>query len=552
MGNGRNYSEAYYRKSKWIRTWSRIPVEEVYTPQNTNARDYSRELNDPGEYPYTRGIYPDMYRGRLWTVRQISAHSSAEESNRRVQFLFDAGEGGINVIADIPTQIWLDSDHPMAEASVGVQGAPLCTLLDMEALMEGLPIEQVSTTFSTLCPVTLAQYLVVAEKSRIPPDKIRGTTIMDIVHGRFCGYGEEAYPHDLAIRLTCDTIEYAARHLPLWNPVGIECYDLREWGITAVQELAFGFSLAFGYIDELLRRGLDIDDVACKICFTMSAHIDIFEEAAKFRAARRLWARTLKEKYGAKDPKSLKFKFHTNTAGSMMTRQQPLNNIVRAAYGSLAAVLGGTQSLNTTPYDEAISIPTEHSHRTATMTQHILAFETGVANVADPLAGSYYVEHLTDRIEEEVCELLKKIDAVGGGFEAVRTGWIRNEAEKAAYQYQKEVESGERLVVGSNAFQIPEEEEEEPAAHQIVAQAVDKHLARLRRLRETRDQVDLKRAINNLYCKAHDSRENLIGPIIEAVKAYATVGEIMGTIRVATGYDYDARDVLRSPFDFEG
>jgi methylmalonyl-CoA mutase N-terminal domain/subunit len=392
----------------------------------------------------------------------------------------------------------------------------------------------------------MAFYVAAGKRKGISPDRLRGTIINDTIHYRYC-YGNKL-PLDLGVRLGVDSIGYAIDSMPLWYPFSVECYDLREHGIDAVQELALGFAIAFCLIDECLQRGYKIDDIASKIAFTMGVHIDIFEEAAKFRAARRMWARILKEKYGATSPKALHFKFHANTSGSMTVRQQPLNNIVRVAYAALAAVLGGTQSMQTVSYDEPITLPTEESARIAVRTQQILAYETGVTRVADPLGGSYYVESLTDKIEEEVQQFLAKIDAVGGLIKAIETEWLDNEMAQAAYQYQKEVESGERIIVGRNAFVIPEKQEREGKVHRKSERAAKKHMTNLKEIRKKRDQRKLGNAVDKLYLKAENKAENLLPAMIKAATAKATIGEIMGTIRQAYGYSYDPFDTLKSPF----
>jgi methylmalonyl-CoA mutase N-terminal domain/subunit len=545
MTETKKISDAYFEKPKWTKTWSRIPVKGVYGSEDVAALDYEKDLNEPGEYPYTRGIFPGMYRGRLWTRREVSGHSSPSASNKRLKYLMGQGVTGLNIIGDLPTQLMIDSDHPFAKNEVGVQGTPIVTVHDMMLLTRGIPLDEVSFTFSAMTPV-MAFYVAAGKKRGISPEKLRGTIINDTIHYRYC-YGNKL-PLDLGVRLAVDSIGYAIDSMPLWYPFSVECYDLREHGIDAVQELALGFAIAFCLIDECLKRGYEVDDIASKIAFTMGVHIDIFEEAAKFRAARRMWARTLREKYGATLPKALHFKFHANTNGSMTVRQQPLNNIIRVAYSALAAVLGGTQSMQTVSYDEPIALPTEESARIAVRTQQILAYETGVTRVADPLGGSYYVESLTDTIEDEVQHFLGKIDEVGGLLKAIESEWLGNEIAQAAYQYQKEVESGERIIVGRNAFVIPEKQEREAKVHRRSERAAKKHMKNLKEIREKRDTKKLGKAIDNLYRKTENREENLLPAMVEAATAKATIGEIMGTIRQAYGYSYDPFDTLASPF----
>lgn len=545
MADTDKISDAYFEKPTWMKTWSRIPVKGVYGSEDVASLDYEKDLNEPGEYPYTRGIFPNMYRGRLWTRREVSGHSSPSASNKRLKYLMDQGVTGLNIIGDLPTQLMIDSDHPFAKSEVGVQGTPIVTVQDMMILTRGIPLDEVSFTFSAMTPV-MAFYVAAAKKRGISPDKLRGTIINDTIHYRYC-YGNKL-PLDMGVRLGVDSIGYAIDNMPLWYPFSVECYDLREHGIDAVQELALGFAIAFCLIDECLKRGYQVDDIASKIAFTMAVHIDIFEEAAKFRAARRMWARTLKEKYGATSPKALHFKFHANTNGSMTVRQQPLNNIIRVAYSALAAVLGGTQSMQTVSYDEPIALPTEESARIAVRTQQILAYETGVTRVADPLGGSYYVESLTDKIEDEVRNFLAKIDEVGGLLKAIESEWLDNEITQAAYQYQKEVETGERIIVGKNAFVIPEKQEREAKVHRRSERAAQKHVKNLKEVRAKRNIKKLGTAIEALRRKAENREENLLPAMVEAATAKATIGEIMGTVRQAYGYSYDPFDTLTSPF----
>ncbi len=429
-----------------------------------------------------------------------------------------------------------------------MQGVPSTSLRDMEILMDGIDLDKISITFSTIFPFMFTQYVALAQNRGYDISKLRGTILMDILHSFCVGQVPFNPPLDVGFKLAVDTLEFAVRHMPYWYPLCLDTYDLRETGITAAQEIAFGFSFAFSYIEEALRRGLHIDEVAPKISFTISAHIDFFEEIAKLRAARRLWARSMKERYGAKDPRSLKMKFHCNTAGSAQVRQQPLNNIIRIAYQAMVAILGGAQSLHCVCYDEPICLPTEQSHRIALRTQEILAYETGVANVADPLGGSYYVEWLTNKLEEEMQKIIEEIDRIGGGYEAVRTGWMEEQTRKMAIQYQKEVESGERIIVGRNAYKVEEDEEEGIPIMKIDPEKVEEHMRNLRELREKRDKERLKRAMAHLREVAEKRNENLIPAIIEACKAYATVGEIMGVIREAYGYSYDPFGVLENPF----
>lgn len=544
-------SADYFSKPKWTKTWSGLSLKESYSPEDTKNFDYQNNIANPGEYPYTRGIHPNMHRGRLWTRREVSGHTSPEESNIRLKYLIEHGETGLNVIPDLPYQLAIDSDHPFAKGDIGAQGVPCVTLRDMEILMDGIDQRNVSITFSTIFPFMFTQYIALAEKRAVDISGLRGTILMDTLHSFCVGQLPFNPPLDLGFKLSIDTIEYAISHMPRWYPLCLDSYDLRETGISAAQEIAFAFSMAFSYIDGALQRGLNIDDIASMISFTVSAHIDFFEEIAKLRAARRLWARSMKERYSAKNPRSWKMKFHTNTAGCVQVRQQPLNNIVRIAYQAMAAVLGGTQSLHCVSFDEPICLPTEESHRIALRTQEILAYETGVANVADPLGGSYYIESITHKLEEEMESIIKKIDELGGSIETISNGWMESEMAKAALKYQKEVETGQRIIVGRNAFM---EEEEGIKGHKIpvqkiLPQAVRKHIRNLKEVRRIRRKDTLKKALENLRKTAEHRSENLIPALIEADKTYATVGEIMGTLREAYGYTYDPFEMVKNPFN---
>ena len=544
--------KAYSEGASRPKTWSGFPVEEVYTPEDTKDIDYKREIGDPGDYPFTRGIHATMFRGRVWTKREVAGFGTPEDTNERVKYLIDQGQSGINIINDLPTAMGVDSDHPMAKEEAGAVGAPFSSLKDMEEMVEGIPLEKVSMSFNvstTVSPIVVAQYLAIAQKRGIDLAKLRGTIQNEPLKGRYCGYSPSTNQTDLCLQTSADIIEFCSKYMPLWYTTNVNLYDLRETGINAAQEIAFGFAMAIAYIENVLKRGLDIDEFAPRIAFYCSAHIDFFEEIAKLRTARRIWAKIMKERYKAKNPKSLTFKFGVHTAGCSLVPQQPMNNVIRVAYEALAAVLGGVQSLHCCSYDEPIAIPTEESHRLALRTQQILACETGVANVADPLAGSYYLESLTNRIEEEATMILKKIDDMGGMIVAIEKGWIDQEMEKAAYQYQKEVESKERIIVGVNEFTVPPEEDVQGDYHKTPSEVSEKREAALKELRETRDNDVVRKGLKRLNEAAEKKqRENLLPFIIEAVNAYATTGEILGTIRMGFGYTYDPFEVLSHPF----
>jgi len=544
--------KAYSEGASRPKTWSGFPVEDVYTPEDTKDIDYKREIGDPGDYPFTRGIHATMFRGRVWTKREVAGFGTPEDTNERVKYLIDQGQSGINIINDLPTAMGVDSDHPMAKEEAGAVGAPFSSLKDMEEMVEGIPLEKVSMSFNvstTVSPIVVAQYLAIAQKRGIDLAKLRGTIQNEPLKGRYCGYSPSTNHVDLCLQTSADIIEFCSKYMPLWYTTNVNLYDLRETGINAAQEIAFGFAMAIAYIENVLKRGLDIDEFAPRIAFYCSAHIDFFEEIAKLRTARRIWAKIMKERYKAKNPKSLTFKFGVHTAGCSLVPQQPMNNVIRVAYEALAAVLGGVQSLHCCSYDEPIAIPTEESHRLALRTQQILACETGVANVADPLAGSYYLESLTNRIEEEATMILKKIDDMGGMIVAIEKGWIDQEMEKAAYQYQKEVESKERIIVGVNEFTVPPEEDVQGDYHKTPSEVSEKREAALKELRETRDNDVVRKGLKRLNEAAEKKqRENLLPFIIEAVNAYATTGEILGTIRMGFGYTYDPFEVLSHPF----
>ncbi|MFH1624059.1 MAG: methylmalonyl-CoA mutase family protein [Pseudomonadota bacterium] len=544
--------KAYYEGAKRLKTWSGLPVKEVYTPEDIRKINYSRDVADPGEYPYTRGIHANMFRGRVWTKRELCGFGTPADTNKRLKYLTDEGQSGLNFINDLPTALGIDSDHPLAEGEIGIIGVPLSSLRDMETLMEGIPIDKVSVSIvvsTCSAPIVLAQYIALAQKREVDISGLRGTIQNEPLKGRYCGFGPNTEHTDLCLQSAVDIIEYCTRHMPNWYTINVNLYDLRETGINASQEIGFGFSMAIAYIRETLKRGLKIDEFAPRMAFYCSSHIDFFEEIAKLRAARRLWAKIMKEKFGAKDPRSVKFKFGIHTAGCSLVAQQPMNNIIRVAYEALAAVLGGVQSLHCCSYDEPIALPTEEAHRIALRTQQILAYETGVANVADPLAGSYYVESLTNRIEAEATEIIEKIEEMGGITAAMDSKWLDNEIEKAAYTYQKEIDSTERIVVGVNEFVIPPEEDVEGDVHKIPGAAGRTQIESLKELKRTRDNEKVKQTLAELRKVAErKSGENLLPSIIDAVNVYATIGEINGTIREAFGYPYDTMGVLSSPF----
>jgi methylmalonyl-CoA mutase N-terminal domain/subunit len=544
-------TETYFERPKKTETWSGFSVKEVYTPGDTKALDYDEGVADPGNYPYTRGIYRDMYRGRYWTRREVCGFGTAADTNERLKFHLEEGASGLSVIPDIPSHIGIDGDHPRAMDEVGLQGAPFTSLKDMEDLLAGIRLDTISMSFNESacsCPVTLAQYILTAEKQGVDKANLRGTMQNDPLHARYCGYRPNN-PIDLSVRTSTDIIEYCTRHMPLWITGNVNMYDWREMGINAPQEIAFGFSVAMAYIEDVLKRGLDIDEFAPRRGFYCSAHIDFFEEIAKLRAARRMWARIMKERYGAKETRSLMFRFGVHTAGCSLFPQQPLNNIIRVAFEALAAVLGGVQSLHCCSYDEPISLPTEESHRIAIRTQQILAYETGVANATDPLGGSYYVENLTNTIEEAASDILEEIEKLGGALECMKSGWFDAEVEKAALRYQRDIEAEERTIVGVNAFTIEREKETPGGVHRVAPASQRLQVENVRELKQNRDNEKMRAALERLRREAEKGeRVNLMPAILEAVSVYATRGEIMGTIRQVYGYAYDPLGVIESPF----
>ena len=507
------------------------PVD--FNPYNTREIEYEKDLGAPGEFPYTRGIYPNMYRGRLWTMRQYAGYATAEESNARYKYLLAQGTTGLSVAFDLPTQIGLDSDDPLAQGDVGKVGVAIDSLEDMERLFEGIPLDEVSTsmTINATAAILLSLYLAVARKQGVPFNKVRGTLQNDILK-EYIARGTYIYPPAPSLRLVTDIFGFCAREVPNWNTISISGYHIREAGSTAVQEVAFTLADGITYVEAALAAGLAIDDFAPRLSFFFNAHNNLLEEIAKFRAARRLWASIMRDRFNARDPRSLMLRFHTQTAGSSLTAQQPEVNIVRTTIQALAAVLGGTQSLHTNSMDEALALPTESAARLALRTQQVIAYESGVVETADPLGGSYAIEHLTDEIEEHALEYLKKIDTMGGMLRAIETGYVQREIQEAAYRYQKAVEAQEQVVVGVNRFQL----EEEPAVNVLrIDPALEQaQVERVRALRERRNTSAVTNALAKLQ-QAATTDENLLPRILECVEAYATVGEISNTLREIWG-----------------
>ncbi len=522
------------RKEKFM-TDDGFEIKRVYTPADLGEDwDYMEKLGFPGQYPFTRGVYATMYRGRFWTMRQYAGYATAEESNKRYKYLLEQGQTGLSVAFDLPTQLGYDSDHPMAEGEVGKVGVAIDSLWDMEILFDGIPLDKVSTsmTINSTAANLLAMYILVAEKQGVPQHVLRGTVQNDILK-EYIARGTYIFPPQPSMRLTTDIIMYCAENVPKWNPISISGYHIREAGANAVQEVAFTLADGIEYVKAVIERGMDVDKFAPRLSFFFNAHNNFLEEIAKFRAARRLWAKIMKEKFGAKNPKSMLLRFHTQTAGSTLTAQQPENNIIRVTIQALAAVLGGTQSLHTNSYDEALSLPTEKSVRIALRTQQIIAYESGVVDTIDPLGGAYYIEWLTDHIEEEAMKYIEKIERMGGMMRAIERGYIQKEIADSAYKYQKEVEEGKRIIVGVNKFVVDEPIEVEIL--KVDPSIRDKQIERLKKLRSERDNKKVEEALDKLRNAAEKEDVNLMPYIIEAHRHLATLGEVTDVLREVWG-----------------
>ncbi len=514
-------------------TSSKIEVRPLYTPADLQDWDYDQQVGYPGQYPFTRGVQVTMYRGRPWTMRQYAGMGDADESNQRYKYLLAHGTTGLSVAFDLPTQIGLDSDNPFAAGEVGKVGVAIDSLEDMERLFEGIALEKISTsmTINATASILLALYIAVAKRHGADPRRLAGTVQNDILK-EYIARGTYIYPPAQAMRIVTDIFAYANEHVPEWNTISISGYHMREAGCTAVQEVAFTLANGITYVDAAIRRGLDVDTFAPRLSFFFACHNNFLEEVAKFRAARRMWARIMKEQFGARSPRSQMLRFHTQTAGSTLTAQQPENNIVRTALQALAAVLGGTQSLHTNSFDEALALPTENAVRVALRTQQIVAYESGVAQTIDPVAGSYYVESLTDQIEKHAFGYLDKIEAMGGMLKAIERGFVQQEIQNAAYEYQQAVDRLEQVVVGVNRFHV---DQEKPVPLQRIDPALEpRQIERLRALRARRDPAAWEQALRRVE-EAARSDENLMPLIINAVEAYATVGEISDVLRRVFG-----------------
>jgi methylmalonyl-CoA mutase N-terminal domain/subunit len=514
-------------------TISGRPVQRLYTPLDVAEQDYVRDLGFPGEYPFTRGIHATGHRGRLWTMRMFAGFGTAEETNQRYKYLMDQGNTGLSVAFDLPTLMGYDSDAPEALGEFGKCGVAISSLRDMEILFDGIPLGEVSTSMTINSPAAMlwAFYIAAAEKQGYRPDQLRGTIQNDILK-EYQAQKEYIFPPEPSMRLVTDTIEYGSRHLPQWNTISISGYHIREAGATAAQELAFTLGNGLEYVRWALRRGLDIDEFAPRLSFFFNVHNDFFEEIAKMRASRRIWAREMRDTFGAKNPRSLLMRFHTQTAGVSLTAQQPENNIVRVALQALAAVLGGAQSLHTNSMDEALALPSEHAATIALRTQQIIAHESGVANTVDPLGGSYFIEKLTDDLEEEAYDYFRRVEDLGGVLACIENGFFQQEIADSAFHFQQEVDAGQYMVVGVNAY-----EDDAPLRIPILEmdpQGYERQCARLEDLRNTRDQDAVQRALEHLHAAAA-GETNMMPSIVEAARAYATLGEITDVLREEFG-----------------
>jgi methylmalonyl-CoA mutase N-terminal domain/subunit len=506
-------------------------VEPLYGPDDVGP--FEERIGFPGEFPFTRGVYPSMYRGRLWTMRQFAGFGTSEETNERFRYLLDHGQTGLSTAFDMPSLMGHDSDHPRSVGEVGREGVAVDSLDDMETLFRGIPLGEVSVSMTINAPaaVMLAFYVVAAERQGVGPERLRGTIQTDILK-EYIAQKEWCFPVDPALRLVTDMVEFCARRMPRWHPISISGYHIREAGSTAQQELAFTLKDGLTYVERALERGLDVDEFAPRLSFFFNAHIDFFEEIAKYRAARRIWARELRDTYGARDERSLLMRFHAQTAGVSLTAQQPLNNVVRTATEAMSAVLGGTQSLHTNSFDEALALPTEEAVRVALRTQQILAHETGVANTIDPLGGSYFMEALTDRMEQAAYEYFRRIDELGGMVVAIKQNYPQREIADASFRLQQEMERGERIVVGVNRYQ--QAEERPLSILRIPPELERKQIDRVRAIRAGRDAAEAERALNQLR-EAAASERNLMEPLLDAARAHCTEGEIVESLQRVFG-----------------
>ena len=527
------YEAAPERQGELFSTISGLENDPLYTPDTVEI-DYEAELGYPGVYPFTRGVYPSMYRGRLWTMRQFAGFGTAEETNERFRYLLDHGQTGLSTAFDMPTLMGYDSDHPRSLGEVGREGVAIDSLADVETLFQGIPLAEVSTSMTINAPAAmlLAFYACVGEQQGASRAELRGTIQTDILK-EYIAQKEWIFPPEPSMRLVTDMVEFCAQEMPNWHPISISGYHIREAGSNAIQELAFTLADGFAYVDAAIERGLDVDDFAPRLSFFFNAHVDFFEEIAKYRAARRIWARELRDRYGAKNPRSWLMRFHTQTAGVSLTAQQPEVNIVRTALEAMAAVLGGTQSLHTNSFDEALALPTEDAVRIALRTQQVIAHETGAVNTIDPLGGSYYVEDLTNRLEAEAYDYFDRIEKLGGVIPAIKENFFQREIADASFRYQHEVEQKQRVIVGVNRYEL--EDEPEVEILRIDPALEGEQIERVQALRGRRDSPAVEAALARLKQAAARDRDNLMPPLVEAAKAYVTLGEMCDALRSVWG-----------------
>jgi len=530
----KNWEKRCLKKSpEKVQSTSGMGIDILYTPGDVPGMDYSKDLGFPGEYPFTRGIQPTMYRGRVWSMRQYSGFATAEESNKRYKYLLEQGQTGLSVAFDLPTQIGYDSDHPLSAGEVGKVGVAIDSLADMEVLCNGIPLDKVSTsmTINATAALLMAMYIAVGEKQGVKPADLRGTIQNDVLK-EYVARGTYIFPPQPSMRLITNIFEYCSREVPQWNTISVGAYHIREAGSTAVQEVAFAFAIAIAYLEAGVKAGLDIDDFAPRVSWIFNTHINFLEEVAKFRAARRLWAKIMKERFKAKDPRSWMLRFHTQTGGCTLTAQQPLNNLVRTTFQAMAAVLGGCQSLAVCSYDEALALPTEESVRLSLRTQQIIAHESGLIDSVDPLGGSYYLEELTNEIEKGASEYIAKIDQIGGAVSAIEKGYIQQEVQESSYRYQREIEKGNRVLVGVNKFQV-----KEPPVKGLLKvdpRVREVQVKRIAELKSSRDSRKVQASLAELK-KVARGDGNLMIPILECVRAYSTLGEMCDVLRGVFG-----------------
>ncbi len=525
--------EKHPERKKEFTTGSDIHIKRLYTPEDLANTNYINDISFPGEWPFTRGVQPTMYRGRLWTMRQYAGFGDAEDSNKRYKYLLKQGQTGLSVAFDLPTQMGYDSDHPMSRGEVGKCGVAISSLKDMEILFDGIPLDKISTsmTINSTAMILLAMYIAVAEKQGVEQQKLAGTIQNDILK-EYIARGTYIFPPRESMRLITDVFEYCSNNLPKWNTINVSGYHIREAGSTAVQEVAFTIADGIAYVEAAINRGLELDKFAPRLAFFFGSHNDLFEEIAKFRAARRLWAKIMKDRFHSKSQKSMKLRFHTQTAGCTLTAQQPENNIVRVTIQALAAVLGGTQSLHTNSMDEAYALPTEKAVKIALRTQQIIAHESRVINTIDPLAGSYFIETLTNQIENEAMKYIKKIDDMGGILTAIERGFVQNEIADSAYRYQKAVDKGENIVIGVNRYCDSEKKSIETL--KIKLEVEEKQKRSLKQLKKDRDEEKVKNALAEIK-RVAKSKDNLMPAILKAVKSYSTLGEICTVLKEVFG-----------------